>query len=96
MSVKAHLQVVHASFLISKVNDVMAKYTNKQEEIFVSPASSAPNYKEKMISAHSIITPTLRKKLKVTDDVTNEGSMLKLFIAADDVQSFFFEVVIWE
>ena len=29
ISVQAHMQVVHDSFLISKVNE-MAKYTNKQ------------------------------------------------------------------
>ena len=37
----------------------------------------------------------LTEKLKVTDDVTREGSMFNLFSSDhDDVQSFFFEVVL--
>ena len=51
----------------------------------------------KTISAHSTISPIVSKKLKVTDDVTREGSMFELFSSDyDDVQSFFFEVVLWK
>lgn len=89
------MQVVHDSFLISKVND-MAKYTNKQYEFLFSLLLVHPIIQGKTISAQSTITPIISEKLKVTDDVTREGSMFKLFSSDDDVQSFFFEVVLWK